>query len=132
MTERDRTHDFGAMTDASGSLTPEDPDDEFVPAETRELSAPGASRGLTAAAHQRREVRRGESADEPGSLVPRDEATAPNDRDGGYGSEHGLAANDPAYRVEEHLPEQASRPPAPGGEATMGGDARRDPEDERF
>lgn len=98
-----RLPDHGAMTEATGHLTPDDPDHPFVPAETRELTDPAAARRLTAAAHRRREARRGEARDDPGRLIPKGEATAPNDRDGGYGSEHGLAGNDPAYRQEDHL-----------------------------
>ena len=49
---------LGAMTGATGRLTPDDPDDDFVPAETREVSDPETSRDLTAAAHRRREAKR--------------------------------------------------------------------------
>jgi hypothetical protein len=34
----------GGLTGATGSLTPSDPDEEFVPAETREINDPHAAR----------------------------------------------------------------------------------------
>lgn len=120
----------GAMTGATGSLTPDDADDEFVPAETRELTDATAARDLTAAAHRRSQERSLRQPDEPGRLLEREERTAPNDRDGGYGSERGLAGDDPAYREEAHLP-PASRPD-PGGRTRIGGDEVRSPEDEHF
>ncbi|HEX2141480.1 MAG TPA: hypothetical protein VHK28_04280 [Candidatus Limnocylindria bacterium] len=92
---------LGGLTGATGNLTPDDPDDEFVPAETREIGDPRTARDLTAASYERGEKRRAESSDAPGRLVDEGERTAPNDRDGGYGSEHGLAGSDPAYRFEE-------------------------------
>jgi len=126
--------ELGGMTGATGSLTPDDPDEAFVPAETREVSDPEAARDITAAAHRRREDRAAELPDDPGSLRARGAATPPNDRDGGYGSEHGLAGDDPAYREEEHLPPQPDGP-APGstpGATRVGGDEVRSPEDEHF
>ena len=134
MDDRERPEELGGMTGATGRLTPDDPDDAFVPAETREVTDAAAARDITAAAHRRREDRAGEERDEPGSLRPRGEATPPNDRDGGYGSEHGLAGDDPAYREEEHLPPRPAGP-APGhapGATRMGGDEVRSPEDEHF
>lgn len=123
--------ELGAMTGATGSLTPDDPDEEFVPAETREVTDAEAARDITAAAHRRREQRTAGAPDEPGSLRAREERTAPNDRDGGYGSEHGLAGDDPAYREEEHLPPApAAREPVIG--PRLGGDEARAPEDEHL
>jgi len=120
-----------AMTEASGSLTPDDPDGAFVPAERREISDPGAARDVTAAAHRRREARRAAGHDDPGSLMPRGDDMPPNDRDGGYGSEHGLSGDDPAYAEEEHLPRAPAMPPM-GGEPRIGGDEKLDPGADRF
>jgi hypothetical protein len=36
----------GGLTGATGSLTPSDPDEEFVPAETREINDPSATRPM--------------------------------------------------------------------------------------
>lgn len=119
------------MTEATGNLTPDDADDAFVPAETRELTDPGAARDMTAAAHRRREERRASRPDDPGSLIPRREDMPPNDRDGGYGSEHGLSGDDPAYAEEAHLPEDPNRR-RPLRDTDVGGDQEGDPADDRF
>lgn len=130
MEDRDR---LGGLTGATGRLTPDDPDDAFVPAETREINDAEAARDVTAAAHRRREERVAGAADDPGSLRALGEDTPPNDRDGGYGSEHGLAADDPAYRQEEHLPPPPGPAPGAGGGGTrIGGDEVRSPEDEHL
>jgi hypothetical protein len=129
------TEELGGLTGATGSLTPDDPDGEFVPAETREMTDADAARDITAAAHRRREDRAAGASDEPGSLRALGERTAPNDRDGGYGSEHGLAADDPAYREEEHLPpprSDGSGSAGTPGTTRIGGDEVRSPEDEHL
>jgi hypothetical protein len=123
----------GGMTGATGSLTSDNADEDFVPAETREMTDATASRQLTAVAHRRAEARRAEEA-EAGQLLARGADTASNDRDGGYGSARGLAADDPAYRLEEHTD---TRPAAPrrgatSGATVLGGDERREPEDEHL
>lgn len=136
MDDRDRPpvppshhEELGALTGATGSLTPDDPDDAFVPAEAREIAGPDAARDITAAAHRRREARNAEAPDDPGRLRARGERTPPNARDGGYGSEHGLAGDDQAYREEEHLPPPPRRTPSG---TDLGGDQRRSPEDEHL
>jgi hypothetical protein len=66
----------GGMTGATGNLTPDEPDDEFVPAETREISDPAAAGRLTASAHDRADARGAERGGEPGRLADL-EATDP-------------------------------------------------------
>jgi len=102
----------GGLTDATGSLTPDEPDAEFVPAELRAVSQPGTAHAMSVEA-RRRNAAEQPGADRPGSLDERPQATlAPNERDGGYGSEHGLAADDPAYDFSERRAEQGpGRPP---------------------
>lgn len=128
----------GGMTGATGNLSPDDPEGEFIPAERREVDTPEGAGQVTAAAHRRHASRAAAEADVPGRLIERGAETGPNDRDGGYGSEHGLASRDPAYRVEEHLP-----PPTPsagvsqgadaaGGEPRLGGDEIHTTEEEHF
>jgi hypothetical protein len=56
----------GGMTGATGNLTPDEPDEEFVPAETREISDPAAAGRLTASAHDRADARHADPGDEPG------------------------------------------------------------------
>lgn len=133
MTDRipDERAGRGGMTGATGDLTSDNPDEDFVPAETRELSDPAVARQLTAAAHRRAESHRTEHA-EPGQLLERGDQTAPNDRDGGYGSAKGLGADDPAYRMEEHVAPAQPAPRPPLDETVLGGDERRDPEDEHL
>jgi hypothetical protein len=133
MTKRipDERADRGALTGATGSLTSDNADEEFVPAETRELTDPASARQRTAAAHRRAEARR--TADtEPGQLLERGDQTAPNDRDGGYGSSKGLGTDDPAYRLEEHAPPAEPRTRRPAGDTVLGGDEQRDPGDEHL
>ncbi len=119
------------MTGATGNLTPDDADDAFVPAERREAEDPETARHLTAASHRRREARRAMSDDDPGSLIPRRDDVPPNDRDGGYGSEHGLSGDDPAYLEQTHLP-QPSQEVQPGREPRLGADEEHQPEEDRF
>jgi hypothetical protein len=124
---------IGAMTGATGSLTPDDVDEPFVPAEQREISDPKRARQVTASAH-RRATQRQAGPNDAGSLIGEDQI-APNDRDGGYGSSRGLAPNDPAYRMEER-PETVE-PPAQKrrrrrGEPRIGGDVRQDPAKEHM
>ncbi|HEX6655401.1 MAG TPA: hypothetical protein VF153_04230, partial [Candidatus Limnocylindria bacterium] len=92
--------DQGGLTGATGSLTPSDPDDEFVPAETREISDPNAARRITADVHRRADDRGAGSPDNPeGPEHVRDDRPQAT-RSGGYGSGSGLSAEDPAYRME--------------------------------
>jgi hypothetical protein len=127
----DERADRGGMTGATGNLTSDNAAEEFVPAETRELTDPTAARRLTATAHERAEARRREGSD-PGQLLERGDQIAPNDRDGGYGSSSGLSADDPAYRLEEHAAPADPRPSSRGGDTVLGGDERREPDDEHL
>lgn len=91
----------GALTDATGSLTPEPGDEEFVPAERRALEHPEQADAVGTGSRRRR-IADAHPIDDPGGLARRPlEEIHPNDRDGGYGSEHGLAADDPAYDFAE-------------------------------
>jgi hypothetical protein len=126
----------GALTGATGDLTPDDVDEPFVPAEQREIADPKRAREVTGSVHRRAAQRQAE-ANDAGSLID-EEQIAPNDRDGGYGSARGLAPNDPAYRMEER-PETVEAPaPAPPpprqrrGEPRLGGDVRQDPSKEHM
>jgi len=122
--------DRGGMTGATGNLTSDVADEDFVPAETRELTDPAAARQLTAASHRRAEERRTDDA-EAGQLLERGAETAPNERDGGYGSSKGLGVEDPAYRLEQHAtPAQPAHRTA--AETVLGGDEQRDPEEEHL
>ena len=120
----------GGLTGATGSLTPSDPDEEFVPAETREISDPHAARRVTADVHRRANDRGAGSPDSAeGPEHVRDDKPQAN-RSGGYGSGSGLSAEDPAYRMEERAVPAPESPSS--GETVLGGDTRSDPEDEHF
>jgi hypothetical protein len=119
------------MTGATGNLVPGDPDDQFVSAARREAEDPDSAGAMTAAAHRRREARRATGDDDPGSLIDWRDDVPPNDRDGGYGSEHGLSSEDPAYREETPLP-QPPRPARSREQRRLGADEVHGPEEDRF
>jgi hypothetical protein len=124
------------MTGATGELTPESSADAFVPAERREASGAEHQADVTAA-FERSRAGLVEGSDEPsGESGPTELAQ----RESGYGGTGGLAPNDPAYRMERHPSaseaEEAQAGTSPGDEpgrvSRLGGDVRRDPEEERF
>jgi hypothetical protein len=133
MTDRPAPPSGGGMTEATGSLTPDDSDAPFVPAELRAMNRPEIAHASTIGARRRNAAEHGPT-DAPGSLDERPlEEIGPNERDGGYGSEHGLASNDPAYAFAERPIAGDVPAPAPPGRATrLGGDERHEPEDEHF
>ena len=114
------------MTGATGDLTPEAPDQAFEPGERREVEGPDRAhvtyrQGASAPAQQGEIGDPGDaSAEGPTNLA---------ERESGYGSEHGLSPEDPAYRMEV-------RPPAGPDDrrqqgTRIGGDELTDSE-ERF
>ena len=125
MTDRDNPGG-GGLTGATGDLTPEAPDQAFEPGERREVEGPDRAQvtfhqGMEAPAQQ------GEVGD-PGG----DSAGGPTnmaERESGYGSEHGLSPDDPAYGMEVHPP--AGSDDRPEGQTRIGGDELTDSE-ERF
>jgi hypothetical protein len=126
----------GAMTESTGSLTPDRADEEFVPAETAGINDPGRTHDLIVSARRRRQHHTGRP-DRPGELMDAGTEMPPNDRDGGYGSQHGLAGGDPAYRVEERPVEPSEAEPVaqedePTAGSDLGGDEQRAPEEEHF
>jgi hypothetical protein len=135
--ERDverRSTDIGqaAMTDSTGSLTPDHADEEFVPAETAGMNDPARTQAMMTAARKRRQGH-AKQPDRPGQLIEAGSEIPANDRDGGYGSQHGLAEGDPAYHIE-HRPSEEGGAPRPGSDVAprLGGDEKRAPEDEHF
>ena len=108
----------GAMTGASGDLTPPEDDEALVTGERRVMEDDQQQVAVTSAMHREAETHRART-DRPGE----GEASNPNQRDGGYGSEHGLSHDDPAYDMEEASPRRRSTPPS-----EIGSDVRLDPE----
>lgn len=78
---RDARVPGGGLTGETGDLTAGE-DEPFIPAERREATDPELEGAMTL--RQRREA----------------DATELADDGGGYGSTHGLAEDDPAYRME--------------------------------
>lgn len=94
----------GGLTGVTGDLTPDDAAEPFVPAERREQAGEEEQGSVTyrrgtAAAAQRGDI------GQPGVEPPGSSAL---NRESGYGSQHGLSPEDPAYRMEVHPPSGAS------------------------
>jgi len=120
----------GGLTGATGDLTPDDADEAFVPAELREISDPAHQADVTvsqgrSAPSQSGDV--GEPGNEAGDRGPTELGTG----ESGYGSEHGLSPDDPAYRMESRQPggrdERQAREPDRG--PRIGGDDLADDEE---
>jgi len=116
----------GGLTGATGDLTPDAPDQAFEPGERREVEGSERAQvtyrqGVTAPAQRGEVGTPGDaSAEGPTNLA---------ERESGYGSEHGLSPEDPAYGVELHPPAGGE---GRGDEGTrIGGDELSDGE-ERF
>jgi hypothetical protein len=69
----DERADRGGMTGATGSLTPDNADDDFVPAETREMTGPKSARRPTVAKDEPNE------AAGTGSMLGGDERREPGE-----------------------------------------------------
>lgn len=102
----------GGLTGASGDLVPDDPDAAFVPGERREMSDPRRQADVTESQSRRAESQAGEVGDP--EAQPEGGRTNLATRDMGYASEHGLAPDDPAYRMQ--FRESAPRPAEPAAE----------------
>ena len=127
----DRTNPGGGgLTGATGDLTPEDPEQAFVPGERREVEDADARAAVTYRQGAGAPSQQGEVGDPAGERVDGG-PTEMAQRESGYGSEHGLSPDDPAYRMEVNPPaappDSADREPAP----RMGGDELSENE-ERF
>ena len=122
----------GGLTGATGDLTPDEADEAFVPGERREMEDADARARVTARQAASAPAQQGEVGD-PAGRQPEGGPTELAERESGYGSEHGLSPDDPAYRMETHPPAPA-RPTgheADRREPRLGGDERREAE-ERF
>jgi hypothetical protein len=108
----------GALTGATGDLTPDDADMAFVPGERREVSDADHQADVTTMQGAQAPSQSGEVGS-PGADRPEDGPTELADRESGYGSEHGLSPEDPAYRMEARP--RASTSPS-GSEPRIGGD----------
>jgi hypothetical protein len=125
----------GGLTGATGDLTPDGSDEPFVPAERREQAGERAQGNVTYHQAAAAPAQQGEIG-APGTNQS-DGPTNLAERESGYGSQHGLSPNDPAYAMEIDPPaavaDGADVPPQPpeGGVPRVGGDHVTDHE-ERF
>lgn len=121
------------MTGATGDLTPDSSDEPFVPAERREQAGERDQASVTYRQGMAASAQLGDVG-EPGTEHPDDGSL---NREAGYGSQHGLSPEDPAYQMEVQPPADAAaeRRGSDGddarGEPRLGGDERSDRE-ERF
>lgn len=124
MTERGSS--TGGMTGATGDLTPDEAQRDFEPGEWREAVDPAHHANVTHVLAARAPAQQGEIGD-PGGELEEGGATSMAARESGYGSEHGLSPDDPAYRMEIRPEErqEAARPRDP----RIGGDERTDHEE---
>lgn len=111
-----------ALTGATGDLTPDESDEPFVPAERRAMEDDAHQVAVTTGMHRETERHRAERA------APESGSGPNHPGGGGYGTEHGLAADDPAYAMKEAPPAPTSAPP--GDE--IAGEVRIDPQDDRL
>jgi hypothetical protein len=98
---KERSNPGGALTGATGDLTPDTTDDAFVPGERREIAEPESRGAVTAEQGALAPAQSGDVGDPAGDQVEGG-PTNMAERESGYGSEHGLSPNDPAYRMETH------------------------------
>jgi hypothetical protein len=106
------------MTGATGDLTPDEIQRDFEPGEWRE-SLDTAHAEVTQAQAARAPAQSGDVGD-PGGDLEVDGPTNLASRESGYGSEHGLSPDDPAYRME--VRPRAAAKPAPQRATRIGGD----------
>jgi hypothetical protein len=126
---RDPLDSTGGLTGATGELTPDDPDAEFVPAERREMSNPRRQADVTESQARRAEAQHGEVGNP--EAQPEGGPTNLATRDMGNASEHGLSPDDPAYRMEFREPMPRSTDEDDDAPPRTGGDRVSD-EEERF
>ena len=114
---KERSNPGGALTGATGDLTPDTTDDAFVPGERREIAEPETRGAVTAEQGALAPAQSGDVGDPAGDRVEGG-PTNMAERESGYGSEHGLSPNDPAYRMETH-------PAGPTGDGAQRSDRTR-------
>ena len=124
MTERGSSS--GGLTGATGDLTPDESQRDLKPGEWREVADPVHHADVTRSQAAAAPSQRGDVGDPGGELEvggPTNMAT----RESGYGSEHGLSPEDPAYRMEVRPESNAGTTDAGGPQ--IGGDERTDREE---
>ena len=124
----DRGSSGGALTGATGDLTPDEIQRDFEPGERREVADSEHQGDVTHARAARAPAQSGEVG-EPGADRPEGGPTNLATRESGYRSEHGLSPEDPAYRMERRpRPKPEPEPDRARGQRD-GGDERTDHEE---
>ena len=133
MSELNRSHSrgrsSGAMTGATGSLTPDGDDAEFMPAELRAMHP---NLGQASTANQRRRW----PSDPPDASRPayvqqmEAERNAQSQRDHGHDAPRGPLADEPAAQFEQA--QRQGSPASHAGVQSLGGDTLGRPQDARF
>ena len=118
---KERSNPGGALTGATGDLTPDTTDDAFVPGERREIAEPETRGAVTAEQGARAPAQSGEVGDPAGDQVEGG-PTNMAERESGYGSEHGLSPNDPAYRMQTDPAAPTPDEATPSDKTRLGGD----------
>lgn len=126
MTERGSSS--GGLTGATGDLTPDESQRDLEPGEWREVADPVHHADVTRSQGSAAPSQRGDVGDPGGELEvggPTNMAT----RESGYGSEHGLSPEDPAYRMEVRPEIDAKTMDADAHGPRVGGDDLSDHEE---
>jgi hypothetical protein len=97
MTRRDQSG--GGLTGATGDLTPDDIQRDFEPGEWREASDAAHHADVTRSQAGKAPAQHGDVG-QPGEPSASGGPTELAGRESGYGSDHGLSPDDPAYRME--------------------------------
>ena len=122
----------GGLTGATGDLTPDESEGAFVPGERREVEDETSRANVTFRQGASAPAQQGEVGDPKGDPIEGG-PTELAQRESGYGSEHGLTPDDPAYRMEVNPPAAPDDRRGAGAHAEprLGGDERSSNE-ERF
>jgi hypothetical protein len=116
------------MTGATGDLTPDEIQRDFEPGEWREAADPTHHADVTRSQAAAAPAQRGEVG-EPGGDLESGGPTNMATLESGYGSEHGLSPEDPAYRMETRPETDAGKPHAGSRQPRIGGDNLADGEE---
>jgi len=125
-----RGRSSGAMTGATGWLTPDGDDAEFISAELRAMLHPDLGQAITA------QQRRHWPSDQPDASRPayvqqmEAERNAQSQRAHGHDAPRGTLTDEPAHQFEQ-AQRQASPASHPGVQS-LGGDTLARPQDDRF
>jgi hypothetical protein len=123
----------GALTGATGDLTPDHAARPFEPGERREIDD-AETRGRVTHEQSLLASTNADDSGEPGWGPDEGDPTdAP--RDDGYGSTRGLSPQDDVYRMERHAPPPIIEPAGSSrqdGEPRIGGDETIEAEADRF